>query len=174
MARIRTQRCYCDGPFRNGSHRWQHIDDAWRHQCFERLGIRQWFGRQPARHALWIHQHGTEFRVFGHRRLWKHHQREPPDLRQRYGGLVNTGGSGVNQWVDRNSVIFTLNLPQGTNFTTASISNVAFQFGDAALGQTDFQVLPEPVTYSGAIVLLLVPLIWYKRRRLAAWRIAAG
>jgi hypothetical protein len=81
-----------------------------------------------------------------------------------YGGLVN-GGSDPGTWVDRNSVIFTLNLPKNTTFTTADISNVAFQFGDAGLGESDFQVLPEPASYAGTILLLLVPLAWYARKR---------
>jgi len=90
-----------------------------------------------------------------------------------YGGLVNNGGANVNQWVDRNSIIFSLKLPQNTTFTTTDISSVAFQFGDAGLGETDFQVLPEPVSYSGAIALLLVPVLWYKRKRRAAPNTAA-
>ena len=85
-----------------------------------------------------------------------------------YGGLVNQGGQNVGQWVDQKSVIFTLNLPANTTFTSTDISSAAFQFGDAGLGETDFLVLPEPSSYAGAIMLLLIPVAWWKRRRRAS------
>jgi len=90
-----------------------------------------------------------------------------------YGLTPTVGGAAAAKTLGdpliQNSVVFTIDLPKNTVFTTSMITNVAFQYG-TCLTDTDFEVLPEPSTYSWLISLSLLTLGGIQSRRRAQQR----
>lgn len=87
-----------------------------------------------------------------------------------YGIDPSKGSSGSQSAVTgeyaliKDSIVITLDVPTNCNFTLSDIGAVAFQYG-SSLTDSDFEVLPEPSTYTAAIFLLLLPLAWFRYKR---------